>query len=108
MQSLFKDVPALLPLFDGDALFGALLGGWLVTTTQQDLGVWQRLTSLLLSAGVGYLFTPVAQPLLPVLSNGAAAFFCAMLVIPVSIKIMHWTHAADLQDIIHKLRGRRR
>lgn len=96
---------ALVPLIDGDALFGALLGGWLVTTTQHQLKAWQRLASLLMSAGVGYLFTPVVQPLLPVLSNGAAAFFCAMLVIPVSVKLMHWTHAADLRDIIQKLRG---
>jgi hypothetical protein len=98
---------ALAPLIDADALFGALLGGWLVITTQPQVKVWQRVASLLLSAGVGYLFTPVVQPLVPVLSNGAAAFFCAMLVIPVSVKIMHWTHSADLREIIQKLRGGR-
>jgi hypothetical protein len=34
---------ALVPPIDGDALFGALLGGWLVTTTQHELKAWQRL-----------------------------------------------------------------
>jgi hypothetical protein len=98
---------SLAPLVDGDALFGSLLGGWLVTTTQQHLKAWQRLASLLLSAGVGYLFTPVVQPLMPVLSNGAAAFFCAMLVIPISVKLMVWTRAADLREILQRLRGGR-
>lgn len=96
---------ALAPLIDGDALFGAFLGGWLVAATQRHFKAWQRLASMALSVGVGYLFSPVVQPLLPVLSSGAAAFFGALLVIPVSIKVRAWAHAADLQEIIRRIKG---
>ncbi|MDI2594283.1 phage holin family protein [Pseudomonas sp. N3-W] len=97
---------ATLPVIDGEVLFGAALGAWLVTTTRSNFKAWQRIGSWLLSAGVGYLFTPVALPLVPFLTGGVTAFFCALVVIPVSIKLMQWIDGAGIGEIIRHLRGR--
>ncbi|WP_130906080.1 MULTISPECIES: putative holin [unclassified Pseudomonas] len=95
-----------LPSIDGEVLFGASLGAWLVTTTRSNFKAWQRIGSWLLSAGVGYLFTPVALPMVPFLTVGVTAFLCAMVVIPISIKLMLWIDGAGLGDILKHLRGR--
>lgn len=97
---------ATLPSIDGEALFGAALGAWLVTTTRSNFKAWQRMGSWLLSAGVGYLFTPVALQVTPFLTTGVTAFFCALVVIPISIKIMQWIDGAGLGEIIRHFRGR--
>lgn len=94
-----------VPIIDGDALFGAVLGAWLVTSTKHNLKAWQRIGSLLLSSGVGYLFAPTALRLAPVLTSGGAAFACALVVIPLSIKSMVWIERADLIEILRRLRG---
>lgn len=96
---------SLLPQVNGAAVFGALLGAWLVTATRRRLKNWQRLGSLLLSAGVGYLFSPQVMALAPFLDPGVAAFVAAVLVIPISIKVMVWVGKAQLQDIVQRLRG---
>jgi hypothetical protein len=98
-------VATTLPPVDGEALFGAALGAWLVTTTRKNFKAWQRIGSLLLSAGVGYLFTPVTLPFAPFLTSGVAAFLCALMVIPISIKTMQWIDGATLAEIILRLKG---
>ena len=98
---------ATLPAIDGEALFGASLGAWLVTSTRVDFKAWQRIGSWLLSAGVGYLFTPVALPLAPFLTAGVTAFMCALIIIPISIKVMQWVDSAGLGEIIERIKGRR-
>ena len=102
--------------FDGNALFGAILGAWLISSSQrrlrawlvtnsrQQLKVWQQVGSLFLAAGVGYLFTPLMLSLAPFLSSGVAAFVAAVVVIPISIKVMLWLDAADLKDILQRWR----
>ncbi|RRV04446.1 hypothetical protein EGJ27_21665 [Pseudomonas sp. v388] len=95
------------PIVDDDALFGAVLGAWLVTSTKQNLKPWQRIGSLLLSSGVGYLFAPTASYLAPILTSGGAAFACALIVIPISIKSMMWIERTDLIEILRRLRGGR-
>jgi hypothetical protein len=97
---------ATLPSIDGEVLFGASLGAWLVTTTRSNFKAWQRLGSWLLSAGVGYLFTPVALPLAPFLTAGVTAFLCAVVVIPISVKLMQWIDSAGIGEIFRHLRGR--
>ncbi|PPA02510.1 hypothetical protein C4E44_18965 [Pseudomonas sp. MWU12-2312b] len=97
---------ATLPVIDGEVLFGASLGAWLVTTTRANFKAWQRIGSWMLSAGVGYLFTPVALPLIPFLTAGVTAFLCALVVIPISIKLMQWIDGAALGEIVRHLRGR--
>ncbi|KAB0499960.1 putative holin [Pseudomonas vancouverensis] len=97
---------AALPVIDGEVLFGASLGAWLVTTTRINFKAWQRIGSWLLSVGVGYLFTPVALPWVPFLTAGVTAFFCALVIIPVSIKLMQWIDSAAIGDILRQFKGR--
>ncbi|RZI25018.1 hypothetical protein EUX58_12640 [Pseudomonas sp. 770NI] len=94
-----------VPIIDGGALFGAILGAWLVTSVKRDLKVWQRLGSLFLSAGVGYLFAPMALKAAPFITNGGAAFVCALVIIPISIKLMVWVEKADIWEIWRRIRG---
>ena len=98
---------ATLSVVDDEALFGAMLGAGLVTTTRTDFKAWQHIGSWLLSAGVGYLFTPVAHPLAPFLTGGVTAFLCALVVITISIKLMQWIDSAGIGEIIRHLRGRK-
>ncbi|MGE8405731.1 MAG: putative holin [Pseudomonas sp.] len=94
-----------LPSVEGDVVFGALLGAWLVASTRGFLKAWQRMGSLFLSAGVGYLFMPLIRSIAPFLSGGEAAFIGAVVVIPIVIKVMIWLDGADLREIIQRLRG---
>lgn len=104
-----------MPLaFDSHALFGALLGAWLVHRTRHRLKVWmrvglhnslkpwQRMGTLLLSAGVGYLFTPLLLSFAPFLSSGVAAFVAAVVVIPISVKVMFWLDDVELKDLLQR------
>jgi hypothetical protein len=93
------------PTIDGQALFGAILGAWLVTSRKDDLKVWQRLGSLFLSAGVGYLFAPMALQAIPIITSGDGAFVCALVVIPLSIKLMVLIEKTDILDIWRRIRG---
>ncbi len=102
--------------FDGNALFGAVLGAWLVSSSRhrvkawmmissrKRLKAWQQVGSLMMSAGVGYLFTPLVEALAPLLSSGMAAFVAAVVVIPISVKIMVWLDTADLRDLFQRWR----
>ncbi|MBA1324599.1 hypothetical protein G7018_23205 [Pseudomonas plecoglossicida] len=100
--------------FDGQALAGALLGACLVSTSKgkawvtirarHKLSVRQRLMTLSLSAGVGYLFSPLVLSVVPFASTGVAAFIAAVVVIPISVKVMLWLENADLKEIVQRWR----
>ncbi|MFK0089969.1 putative holin [Pseudomonas sp. NPDC090755] len=107
LSSLFVGLglASSMPVVDGDTVFGALLGAWLVASTRGFLKAWQRLGSLFLSAGVGYLFTPLVLLMAPFLSSGVAAFIGAVVVIPISIKVMIWLDSTDLREILQRLRN---
>lgn len=95
----------LLNAINSDALFGACLGAWLVTSARRKLTAWQHVGTFILSAGVGYLFAPVALPHLPGVSEGVCAFICALVIIPLSVKIMIWINRTDLAEFVHRLKG---
>lgn len=100
--------------FDGQALAGAILGAllvssskgkaWVTIRTRRKLSLQQRLLTLLLSAGVGYLFMPLLLSLVPFVSTGVAAFVAAVVVIPISVKVMLWLENADLKEIVQRWR----
>lgn len=94
-----------VPLIDDNAVIGAVLGAWLVTSTKKKLEHWQRLGSLSLSSGVGYLFAPMTLKVLPFLESGGAAWISAICVIPLSIKLMEWMEKTELFEIFRRLRG---
>ena len=106
VQNSFPDsgLFILLAMIDPEAALGAVLGGWVVTRSRRILKRWQHMASFALSACVGYLFTPAAAPHLPGLPVSVTAFICALLALPISIKVMTWVNTADITDILRRLR----
>ncbi|GLH31593.1 MULTISPECIES: hypothetical protein [unclassified Pseudomonas] len=99
---------------DGRVLFGAVLGALLVSAARDRLVIVsrKRLTLgkqallALLTVGVGYLFEPLLQALAPMLSRGMAAFVAAVVVVPISLKVMVWLDSVDLREIVQRWRRR--
>ncbi|MDE1164783.1 MAG: putative holin [Pseudomonas sp.] len=104
---VYLGLASILPLIDGDALIGSVLGAWLVTSTKQNFKPWQRLASLVMSAAVGDLFAPLLVSVAPLLTSGVAAFIGALVVIPLSIKAMVWVDHAELADLLARFKGGR-
>ncbi|WP_371365471.1 putative holin [Pseudomonas sp. QL9] len=90
---------------DGAALFGAILGAWLVASVKRDLKPWQRIGSMTLSTGMGYLFAEVMQKAFPILGSGPAAALGAVVIVPIGIKLMVWVEKSSLFDILGRVRG---
>ncbi|WP_435605891.1 putative holin [Pseudomonas knackmussii] len=99
-------ISTALPI-DGAALFGAILGAWLVASVKRDLKVWQRVGSMLLSTGMGYLFAEVVQKAFPILGSGPGAAVGAVVVVPIGIKLMLWVEKSSLFEILNRVRGGR-
>ncbi|QXH45171.1 hypothetical protein KSS93_20145 [Pseudomonas xanthosomatis] len=97
---------------DGYVLFAALLGALLVFAARDRLAgrasrrpkVGRSLLLVFVTVGVGHLFEPLVLSLAPMLSRGMAAFVAAVVVIPVSLKVMDWLESLDPQDIIQRWR----
>ncbi|MNM87559.1 hypothetical protein D3C81_997450 [compost metagenome] len=109
-------LPALMELLgvDGDVLFAALLGALLVsaardrliTNTARRLTLGKKLLLVFVTVGVGHLFEPLVSSLAPLLSRGMAAFVAAVVVIPISLKVMVWVDTLDPRDLIQRWRRR--
>ncbi|WP_085676174.1 MULTISPECIES: hypothetical protein [unclassified Pseudomonas] len=99
---------------EGRALFGALLGALLVSAardrflipSRKRLSAHKQVLLVLLSLGVGYLFEPLLQALAPMLSRGMAAFAAAVVVIPITLKVIVWLDSIDLRELIRRWRRR--
>lgn len=96
---------ALLPFIDGDALLGAVLGATLIASTKRDIRWWQRLLSLLLSIGIGYILAPEVIGQTPIKSMAAAAFIAAICAIPLALKAAVWAEQFDIGSLA-KLLGK--
>ncbi|KIY39710.1 MULTISPECIES: hypothetical protein [Pseudomonas] len=116
-ESLFDSLAlALVELLgvDGNVLFAALLGALLVsaardrliTNTAKRLTLGKKLLLVFVTVGVGHLFEPLVTSLLPLLSRGMAAFVAAVVVIPISLKVMVWLDTLDPREIIQRWRRR--
>lgn len=88
-----------------DTLAGAILGGCLVVSRQTATRAKRQLCSLLMAVGVGLLFAPLAEAHIPQLTRGVAAFGCALLVIPLSLKLRNWVRQLDIEQILRRFRG---
>ncbi|QXI46269.1 hypothetical protein HU763_015985 [Pseudomonas anuradhapurensis] len=99
---------------DGDVLFAALLGALLVsaardrliTNTARRLKLGQKLLLVFVTVGVGHLFEPLVSSLTPLLTRGMAAFVAAVVVIPISLKVMVWLDTLDPRELIQRWRNR--
>ena len=88
-----------------DDLMGAVLGACLVVSQQRARSAERRLCDLLMAIGVGLLFAPMAEAHIPQLTRGIAAFGCALLVIPLSLKLRAWVRRLDIEQILRRFRG---
>ena len=86
-------------------LVGAVLGACLVVSHRPARNNGRKLCNLLLAIGVGLLFAPMAEAQLPQLTHGIAAFGCALLVIPLSMKLRNWVGQLDIEQILRRFRG---
>ncbi len=99
---------------DGNVLFAALLGALLVsaardrliTNTARRLTLSKKLLLVFITVGVGHLFEPLVSSLVPLLTRGMAAFVAAVVVIPISLKVMAWLDTLDLRELIQRWRHR--
>jgi len=99
---------------DGTVLFSALLGALLVsaardrliTNTSTRLTFCKKGLLVFVTVGVGHLFEPLVMSLAPMLTRGMAAFVAAVVVIPISLKVMASLDALDPSEIIQRWRRR--
>ncbi|MFS0826806.1 hypothetical protein [Pseudomonas phoenicis] len=119
-ESLVQACKQAVALLDVDprVVFGAALGALLVSLARGRMKVWlmlgagsrrsvrKSLVLMVLSAGVGCLFEPLIQGFAPMLSSGMAAFSAAVVVIPISLKVMVWLDGLDLHELLQRLRRR--
>lgn len=112
-DTLFAAFVALLDE-DGNVLFAALLGALLVsaardrliTNTARRLKLGKKLLLVFVTIGVGHLFEPLVSSLVPLLTRGMAAFVAAVVVIPISLKVMVWLDTLDPRELIQRWRRR--
>jgi hypothetical protein len=99
---------------DGEVLFAALLGALLVsaardrliTDTAKRLTLAKKLLLVFVTVGVGHLFEPLVSALAPLLTRGMAGFVAAVVVIPISLKVMVWLDTLDPREFIQRWRRR--
>ncbi|MGY4526584.1 hypothetical protein [Pseudomonas sp. UBA4617] len=97
---------------DGSVLFAALLGALLVsaardrliTNTARRLKLGKKVLLVFVTVGVGHLFEPLVSALAPLLTRGMAAFVAAVVVIPISLKVMVWLDTLDPRELIRRWR----
>ncbi|AYG45823.1 hypothetical protein DV532_16615 [Pseudomonas sp. Leaf58] len=112
-DALFAALVVLLGA-DGSVLFAALLGALLVsaardrliTNTARRLKLGKKLLLVFVTMGVGHLFEPLVSSLAPMLTRGMAAFVAAVVVIPISLKVMVWLDTLDPRELIQRWRRR--
>jgi len=102
-------VAALMPFIDGNALLGATLGAALIASTKRDLRWWQRLLSLLISVGAGYVLASEVINQTPIRSTAAAAFFASVCAVPIALRLSVMAEQLDIASVlgVFSTRGRR-
>lgn len=92
-------VAASMPFIDGNALPGAALGAALIASTKRDLRWWQRLLSLFISAGAGYVLASEVNQT-PIRSIVAAAFFASVCAVPVALRLSVMAEQLDIASVL--------
>lgn len=96
---------AFIPLVNGDALLGAVLGAALFATTKKNLKPLARLGTLLLSTGFGYYISPEVMQNTFIDSEAMSALVASMFSLPIALKLMQWVEETPIADIIKKTKG---
>ncbi len=90
---------SFLPFINGNALLGAVLGAAFIATTEKDLTAWQRLRTMLLSTGIGYLLAPEITSRTVITSDATAALIAAIFSLLILVKLVDWTKKAKLSEM---------
>lgn len=96
---------SLLPFINGNALLGAVFGAALFATTKKDLKPLQRMLTMLLATGIGYLLTPEIITRTFITNDATAGMVAAIFSLPIILKIMVWVDRSNftlLWDILKR------
>lgn len=96
---------SLLPFVNGNALLGAVFGAALFATTRKDLKPIQRLSTMIIAVGFGYLLAPEVTTRTFITNDATAAMIASLFSLPIILKIMVWIDQSSLTDIWNKFRG---
>lgn len=96
---------SLLPFINGNALLGAVFGAALFATTRKELRPLQRLSTMLLASGFGYLLAPEVTSRTFITNDATAAMAAAIFALPIILKTIAWVDQSSISDIIKKFRG---
>ncbi|MGO2878501.1 MAG: putative holin [Halomonas sp.] len=97
---------ALLPWINASSLMGAALGAGLVAYSKNDLRAWQRIGALLFSALCGYLMSPEIVAQTPVTHDGTGGFIGALVIVPLSLKLIKYVDKFDLSTWLDRRKGK--
>lgn len=95
----------LIPTMDGNALFGAIIGGAVIAMNQRDLKAWQRCTALMVSVGAGYVSAGEIVAQTPITQTGPGGFVGAIIVVPIALKVLAVVERLELSDVQAFLQG---
>lgn len=90
---------SFLPFINGNALLGAVLGAAFIATTEKDLTALQRIRTMLLSTGIGYLLAPEISSRTFITSDATAALITSTFSLFIMIKAVDWVKKAKLSEI---------
>lgn len=96
---------SLLPFVNGNALLGAVFGAALFATTKKDLKPLQRLSTMIIAVGFGYLLAPEIITRTFISNDATAGMIASIFSLPIILKIMVWVDQSSLTDIWNKFRG---
>lgn len=90
---------AFLPFINGDAMLGAVLGAAFIATYEKDLNSWQRLRTMLLSTGIGYLLAPEITSRTMITSDATAALITSTFSLFILVKAVDWVKKTKLSEM---------
>lgn len=96
---------SLLPFVNGNALLGAVFGAALFATTKKDLKPLQRLSTMIIAVGFGYLLAPEITTRTFIGNDATAGMIASIFSLPIILKCMVWVDQSSLSDIWNKFRG---
>lgn len=99
----FGAVLSLLPIVNGNALLGAVFGAALFATTRKDLKPLQRLVTMLLATGIGYLLSPEVTARSFISNDATAGMIASIFSLPIILKIIVWVDQSSISDILNKI-----
>lgn len=96
---------AFLPIINGNAMLGAVLGAAFIATFEKELTAFQRIRNMLLATGIGYISAPLITEHTFLKTDAVAALITATLCLFILVKVMDWVKAAKLSDILSIFKG---